>query len=187
MKEMSIMNKLSYMRFLQGTLLWGCVIIFCLLLTIPTSGLSQIIDYEDNDNDGLSDSFENCLAEKHAPVLYLPLDSDWTLPANVEWYLKRVVMRFNHDNICLDCSMVETFPNDASDAFATLISEKHKVRNFFCLHKKPFIYSDITKPKNWRKKNHFFLKVKNDDDHKGSYNPLDWKVYVHSYPTMQGI
>lgn len=185
------MNKRSLTFILQRTLFWGCVIVFCLLWTIPTHAQDNCFfqwrENDDNDNDGLSDNFENCLATKHAPVLYLPLDLDWTLPTNVEWYLKRVTMRFNHDNSCSDCSIVETFPDDLSSAFATLISEHHNVKNFWCQHKEPVIYSDITKPDHWRDKHHFFLQVKNDDDHKGSSDPSDWKVYVHSYPTMQGV
>ena len=40
-----------------------------------------------------------------APVVYLPWTLDWTKPANVDWYLSRVHMRFHHDG-CPDCAIL---------------------------------------------------------------------------------
>src|SRR5262245_48673228 len=54
-------------------------------------------DPTDADLDGIADELEAYLVAQFAPELRLaPDENDWTRPANVDWYLARVHMRFDH-------------------------------------------------------------------------------------------
>ncbi len=148
---------------------------------------------DDHDSDGLSDSFENCLANKHSPVLYLPtrMTLPGIYPASVDWYLSRVMMRFNHDNWCRDDHIIDT-PTQSE-----LIRQSNKTKHGWnvppwkiCDYTDRVIYSDILREPHWDDDHHFFLQAVIDDAvvHLGSLDPLnDWKVYIHSYPTNKGV
>ena len=58
----------------------------------------------DGDLDGLDDALEAQLAQQYAPVVVLN-PSESSLPANVDWYLSRARMRFDHscDVLALCC------------------------------------------------------------------------------------
>ncbi len=59
------------------------------------------LDQRDDDRDGIADSFEVEMANKFSPILRLPPKSkDWTRPANVDWYLQRVQLRFENKGAC---------------------------------------------------------------------------------------
>jgi len=49
----------------------------------------------DSDGDGIADKVENILSLKYAPEVRLA-PNDRAKPANVEWYLERVTLRFDH-------------------------------------------------------------------------------------------
>ena len=144
---------------------------------------------DDRDEDGLSDSFENCLANKHAPVLYLPLSMDWIRPTSVDWYLPRVRMRFNHDNNCSDDPVTDT-PTQSE-----LVSQSNRTKKGWanwpweiCDYTDTIIYSDILRDPHWSSDHHFFLQANNDNSHSGSTDSVNnWKVYVHSYPSNTGV
>src|SRR5215208_576447 len=56
-----------------------------------------VTDPTDNDGDGLPEQLEDYLMTTFGPELRLPPDDiDWTRPANVDWYLPKVRMRFDH-------------------------------------------------------------------------------------------
>jgi hypothetical protein len=61
----------------------GCIFIIC-LLAVPACAA-------DSDYDGLSDSLEEYLMERFAPVVYLHPDEEYH-PSDVEWYLDRVAL-----------------------------------------------------------------------------------------------
>jgi len=108
------------------------------------------------------------LARKYAPEVHLaPAGDDWTRPANVDWYLARVQMRFDHPG-CPDCEILAVGSVTQSNMF----SQSHTTKGTFCKHTDKRLYSKDSEKK-------FFLQPPNDDVHKGSSNPADWIVYTH--------
>lgn len=132
----------------------------------------------DGDTDGLDDGDENCLLQRHAPVLNLPWTIDWTKPANVDWYLARVHMRFTHDG-CSDCQILDV----GSVNQTSITNRTHNDKNWLCSHTSTVRYSYGT---DWNDSEHFFLQPPDDAVHNGSSNPADWKVYGHVYKNAYG-
>jgi hypothetical protein len=147
----------------------------------------------DNDYDGIDDGTEAELADRFAPLLYMPnlisrtdagngVPGDWTWPANVEWYLANTQMRFHHDN-CPDHQIL----NLGTINTANLITQYHQRATSWlgCTH------SGTTYGSNgdggWSSENHFFLQAVYDDvTHPGVRDASGWKVYVHAYPNSIG-
>jgi len=145
----------------------------------------------DNDGDGIDDGIENDLANTYAPVLYMPnlitrdqagsgVWGDWTWPANVEWYLPNVQMRFHHNN-CPDHQIL----NQGTITVSNVTTQRHQSTGSFCLH------SGTTYGSNgdggWNKDQTFFLQATNDDvTHPGVRDPSGWKVYTHVYRNNLG-
>jgi len=149
--------------------------------------------YNDKDSDGLDDNLENCLAEKHAPVLQLNLNSKYNRPASVEWYLPGTRLRFNHWNLCNDDRDSIYAPS-----FDTLITQRHqKARNLVlgCDHTGDRISSSVLNPPSYDGEHHFFLEIvdsvyRSKEDTRLANNTIpekDWKTYVHSRPSTKGI
>ena len=137
----------------------------------------------DADQDGLDDRQESCWLGTFAPVLYLPLDKDWTMPASVDWYLKRSKLRFHHNN-CSDDQILGV----GAVTQQSLVSQRHQRKNGVaslspCGHSGSSI---TTTAGPWDDNQHFFLQPKSDDVHMGSLDPKDWKVYGHVYPNNTG-
>ena len=120
----------------------------------------------DDDRDGIPDAWEDKLAARFAPELRLPPSSkDWTRPANVDWYLERVHMRFDHHG-CPDCEIIAK-GNATQDNLAT---QGHKGKNGFCGHGST-VYRSSRSDK-------FFLQPPDDAVHNGAPKS-EWKAYVH--------
>jgi len=120
----------------------------------------------DDDGDGVPDMWEDKLAVKFAPELHLPPQSeDWTRPANVDWYLARVHMRFEHDD-CSDCQVLGV----GAVTQESMWQQSHRGKNWRCAHKGSWHAS--TEPTN------FFLQPPNDSTHNGA-PPSEWRVYDH--------
>lgn len=136
----------------------------------------------DADYDGNDDGVERCLLDKHAPVLYLPRDLDWTLPANVNWYLARVHMRFHHSS-CSDCQLL----NVGSVNQSTLTSQSHYKKGGWpgCGHGGT-LYNSSSGP--WNEDHTFFLQdpYSSDPSHAGSSNPADWITYGRVHKNALG-
>lgn len=136
----------------------------------------------DADADGLDDGLEDCLLQRHAPVVYMPIDYDWTLPTNVDWYLARTVMRFSHDG-CSDCAILAKGAITQSN----VASQTHNEKNWLCSHTSTAQHSYGG---TWNSSEFFFLQTPNDTNeqatHSGSSNPADWKVYGHAYKNSLG-
>lgn len=132
----------------------------------------------DGDADGLDDGNEDCLLQRHAPVVNLPWTIDWTKPANVDWYLARVHMRFTHDG-CSDCQIL----NVGSVNQTSITNRTHNDKNWLCSHTSTARYSYGT---DWNDSEHFFLQPPDDAVHNGSSNSADWKVYGHAYKNAYG-
>lgn len=127
----------------------------------------------DKDNDGIPDVLEDSLARKYAPLVRLA-STDWTRPANVDWYLSRVHMRFNHTR-CPDCEVLAK----GKVTQANMHQQSHETKtDVICKHTGTKQYSN--------KSDKFFLQPPNDDVHKGSSNQGDWRVYVHVNKTRAG-
>jgi len=132
----------------------------------------------DGDADGIDDGDENCLLQRHAPVVNLPWTIDWTKPANVDWYLARVHMRFTHDG-CSDCQIL----NVGSVNQTSITNRTHNDKSWTCSHTSTARYSYGT---DWNESEHFFLQPPDDAVHNGSSNAADWKVYGHVYKNIYG-
>lgn len=130
------------------------------------------------DGDSIDDGHEQCLLDRYAPVNYLPLSMDWTLPANVDWFLARSTLRFHHNN-CPDCSIVGKGPSQWS-----LGVQNHQHRGgWLCRHSGgsyPSGSGDMVSGQQ------YFLQMLDDASHGGSGNPADWRVYGHVYRNVIG-
>jgi Vacuolar protein sorting-associated protein 62 len=131
----------------------------------------------DDDGDAIDDGVEQCLLDRHAPVAYLPLSKDWTLPTNVDWYLARTRLRFHHNN-CPDCPII-----DRAISQDALGQQSHQGRGFLCRHTGPSYPSGSGARVPGES---FFLEVLEEADHAGSSNPADWRVYGHVYRNVVG-
>lgn len=123
----------------------------------------------DADADGIDDGLEDQLAAKFAPEVRLAPDSiDWTRPANVDWYLARVSMRFDHSG-CPDCQVLAL----GSLTQANLSAQTHNMKSgLFCSHNSTAYGSSASHKE-------FFLQPPDDATHNGSASS-GWKVYVHA-------
>jgi hypothetical protein len=120
----------------------------------------------DSDGDGIADLWEDKLAMRFAPELHLPPGSkDWTRPANVDWYLARVHMRFEHDD-CGDCQIL----NVGAITQDNMWQQSHRGKNWRCAHKGSWNYSENP--------THYFLQPPNDDVHAGAPQS-QWRAYDH--------
>lgn len=128
----------------------------------------------DVDGDHVPDLWEDKLALKFAPELRLPPDSkDWTRPANVDWYLARVHMRFHHDD-CSDCQIM----NVGTITQKNMWQQTHRGKNWRCAHKGA--NHDSTEPTN------FFLQPPNDGVHAGAPQ-AEWRAYDHVRRIAEGF
>jgi hypothetical protein len=144
----------------------------------------------DADGDYLDDGLEMELAERYAPVLYMPNlveptqgGGDWTWPATVDWYLSQSKLRFHHgycpDDPILDVGQV-TPPN--------LIGQWHRRASSWvgCFHTDDWFSSGGGA---YDTDNRFFLTPHNPDAVRpGVRDKSQWKAYFHAYRnTIGGI
>lgn len=112
------------------------------------------------------------LIRRFAPHLHLhPGDSN--RPANVDWYLARVSMRYHHNN----CPDHEVLPLGKVNQ-ASLIAQTHDDTGWFCRHKG----NDTASTEG----NHFFLEVADHATYKGAPR-AEWKTYVAWRPQERGL
>jgi hypothetical protein len=152
----------------------------------------------DNDYDGIDDGTEAELADRFAPLLYMPnlisraeadyVAGDWTWPGNVEWYLANTQMRFHHDN-CPDHQIL----NLGTITTSNLTTQVHQRATSWlgCSHSGTTYGSGTASgyDNGYNGENHFFLQAVYDDvTHPGVRDPSGWKVYTHVYRnTIGGI
>lgn len=149
------------------------VLLFCVFV-FPSAVIGL-----DRDMDGIDDAFEDQLLATYAPVVMMDED-DWTKPANVDWFVARASLRFHHDGGCTDC-LVESSPTQLS---SINWSHNKKRGTLDCSHYNDPVRSDGVNS-SFDTGQCFFLQVGNND-HSGSSNPSDWKVYGHVYPNRFG-
>ena len=145
----------------------------------------------DNDHDNLDDGTEWELANRFAPLLYMPnlitrlqadyIAGDWTWPATVDWYLPQVRMRIHHNN-CSDHQLLDFGQVTATN----LLQQAHKRYTLGwlgCSHVDPYQYSD----RDFNPDDHYFLQAGDDDAvHPGLGYTSQWKAYAHSYRNNLG-
>lgn len=113
------------------------------------------------------------LIASFAPHLHLHPD-DQSLPANVDWYLARVSLRFNHDN-CPDHEILAL----GKVTQAALVAQAHEDNESFCRH-------DATKKVTSTNSDHFFLEVADHASYGGAPR-AEWKTYVVWRPQTSGL
>jgi hypothetical protein len=130
---------------------------------------------KDEDGDGISDSCEQALAEKYAPVVYHSSDES-NLPANVDWFLKKTSLWFYDDDCTPDLhQLITSAPTqeqllnwcytggcDASDT----------------------VHSNGTRSN--EKQRTFYLADVDEQSRAGSLDSRDWITYYHAYPNDLG-
>lgn len=150
------------------------------LVACGTSDPFEVEDPTDADEDGLADELESKLVQHFAPLLRLPPDDqDWTRPANVDWFLPQVKMRFDHPN-CPDDSTNLIDRGDAT--FAKLADQRHHTKNSLCQHNDGASDERFSNQKALE----FFLQAEDDDATHPGIPPEryeEWRSYVHVRPS----
>jgi len=189
----------------------GCrisAIVLGLLLAVCGAGASalpspamadQPSTFVDADHDGIDDSLEQQLANKFAPVVLIESDES-NYPVNVEWFLQRAHLQYHED--CTGDIDDDLGPNPLGTQ-ENLIGPPWSAgahcgqddtgyshpphRDITTIATDPDgQVSDGAATTGYSDQQTFVLPDLPDSDHVGSLNPLDWKTYVHVYPTADG-
>jgi hypothetical protein len=144
---------------------WMCwwLQFFASTSSLPTIDILQ----SDQDQDGIDDALEDALATTFAPEVRLAPDSmDWARPANVDWFLQRVALRYHH-GLCHDCPVLPL----GSLTQSLLAHATHPAKSWTCSH-------DSDRILNSSYSEGFYLQPEDPATNFGA--SLDeWKVYVH--------
>lgn len=113
------------------------------------------------------------LIERFAPHLHLNPDDAYR-PANVDWYLARVSMRYNHPS-CPDHELLAL----GKVTQAALGAQSHADDKAFCVH-------DGSASRSSASSDSFFLEVASSATYKGAPR-AEWKTYVVWRPKAGGL
>ncbi|MBA3821619.1 MAG: Vps62-related protein [Deltaproteobacteria bacterium] len=150
-----------------------------------------VTDPTDTDRDGIPEQLEDYLMARFGPELRLAPDGiDGARPANVDWYLPKVRLRFDHPG-CPDDSA--NLLNVGAITFDNLYDQTHYTKatgTGLCRHNdQPADLRDATK-----RHLEFFLQAENDElVHAGipAARQAEWRAYVQvrpsSYARTDGI
>ncbi len=137
-------------------------------------------DPTDADGDGIADQLEDYLISQFSPELRLaPDDIDFTRPANVDWYLPKVHMRFDHPN-CPDHQVLAI----GDVTMASIWQQTHPTSSGiapFCSHTSTILPSG-TSTATFTVHKDFFLQPEDDDlVHPGipPSQSSQWRAYGH--------
>ena len=148
----------------------------------------------DNDGDYIDDGLEMELAQRFAPVLYMPNllerwqspfgnEGDWTWPATVDWYLANSKLRFHH-HLCSDHEPLHYGQVTPS----SLVSQMHQGTSvlFGCSHSGDWYSSGGGTYDGGQR---YFLTPQDPATvHPGIRDPGQWKTYFHVYRNnFQGL
>ena len=125
------------------------------------------------DDPALPAATQDQLIKTFAPHLNLNPDDTYR-PANVDWYLARVSMRFNHPT-CPDHGLLAL----GKVTQAALSAQSHADNKALCQHDSGDIRKSATSES-------FFLEVASDTTYKGAPR-ADWKTYVVWRPQAAGL
>ena len=136
----------------------------------------EVTDPTDADNDGIPEQLEDRLMTVFGPELRLaPDDIDWTRPANVDWYLPKVHMRFDHSG-CPDCGILDIGKVTATN----LASQQHYTKasgTGLCRHNDGSTDLRVSSKKHLE----FFLQATDDDAVHPGIPPsrkAEWRAYT---------
>ena len=139
-----------------------------------------VTDPTDNDADGIPEQLEDHLMDLFGPELHLaPDDIDWTRPANVDWYLPQVAMRFDHAG-CPDDGIIDL----GKITFANIATQEHHMKSGgtgLCQH------NDDVRDSN-KKALEFFLQPTDDAVVHPGIPPSranEWRVYTQVRPSTR--
>lgn len=163
--------------FLAGLTI-GCAAAAETTATSPTEAPS--LDDKDGDDplapspvdDATPAPTRNELIQTFAPHVHLH-PADVYRPANVDWYLARVRLRFHHDN-CADHGLIDT----GKVTQQVLVAQKHEENGSLCRH-------DDNKLVTSTASESFFLEVADHETYKGAPRS-EWKTYVVWRPRLTG-
>ena len=159
-------------RVRQGALLFGLVLGPLGVACAKATAVDEMVASDggelasDVDQDGIDDSFERQLMLTFAPEVRLH-PADWTRPANVDWYLTKVALRFSHDH-CSDHQVLAL--GEATQA--NLAQQTHPTENLVCFH-------TSTIDKSSDPHGELFLQPEDDAVHEGLSSPSEWRMYGH--------
>jgi hypothetical protein len=139
-------------------------------IDVPPPEADDPLGSVDLDHDGLPDGWEQQLMTTYAPEVHLA-QGEWALPANVDWYLTKVWMRFNHAH-CPDHQVIALGQGTQQN----LSQQQHATTDFFCFHTSTVYSSGDAHAE-------FFLQPPDDSVHDGLPNNDDWRVYAHVKPS----
>lgn len=151
--------------------------------TDPVVPPIEVTDPTDADGDGIPEQVEDYVMSKFGPELRLaPDDIDWTRPANVEWYLPKVKMRFDHPN-CPDDS--ENILDVGAITGANIHAQQHYTKSSgtgLCRH------NDQPDDLRYSNQRHldFFLQAEDDDLVHAGIPPersSEWRAYIQVRPS----
>ncbi len=135
----------------------------------------------DLDEDGIDDHLEDQLMQQFGPEIRLAPDAiDWTRPANVDWYLPQVQMRFDHPG-CPDDGILEL----GAISFDTIHAQTHFTKasgTGLCKHNG----SADDMRSSAKKHLDFFLQSDNDDAVHPGIPPeraAEWRSYIQVRPS----
>ena len=130
----------------------------------------------DVDDDKITDTCEQTLAEKYAPIVYHSSDES-NYPTNVDWLLQKTALYFNSVTKSeLDRKIIDK-PSQAA-----LLGQKVEISNT------PSITVDSDGTRSERKETSFYLEDVAEGFRRGSTNSQEWTTYFHAYPNdIQGI
>lgn len=132
-----------------------------------------VTDPLDADVDGIADQLEDHLMVVFGPELRLaPDDIDWTRPANVDWYLPQVHMRFDHPG-CPDDGVIELGKVTA----ANIAAQQHYTKGTFCTHNSGADDLRVSNAKHLE----FFLQPTDDAAVHPGIPPVrsaEWRTYI---------
>jgi len=183
--------RIRYGRLLAVLLLAACSDLSPSITAPGAAGPHLSVWGSDNDHDNLDDGTEWELANRFAPLLYMPklitraeadfIGGDWTWPATVDWYLPQVRMRIHHNN-CSDHQLLD-FGQVTPTNLLQQVHRRYVLGWLGCSHVDPYQYSD----RDFNPDDHYFLQAGDDDAvHPGVRDPSRWKAYTHAYPNNLG-
>lgn len=136
----------------------------------------EVTDPTDHDQDGIPEQLEDHLMSVFGPELRLAPDAiDWTRPANVDWYLPKVLMRFDHGG-CPDDGVIDL----GKITFANISQQMHYTKatgTGLCQHNDGASDLRVSSKKHLE----FFLQPTNDDAVHPGIPPerkSEWRAYT---------
>jgi hypothetical protein len=154
----------------------------------------------DNDHDGIDDNFEQKLAERFAPVLFIEHDES-NYPVNVEWFLARAHLHYHED--CTGDVEHEGFGPNPIGTQENLLGPPwsdgpycgqddegyehppHRLLTTTAADPDGQVSAGAATT-GYSDQQTFLLPDLQGSDRVGSTNPADWRTYTHVYPTKDG-